>query len=71
MDLTNCNKGNHDLIPVCNCGRNSEMTVVRWCTICGCITVDVDCDGRTHKGYYLRLKAPKIYQEELNSIDKF
>jgi hypothetical protein len=63
MDLTNCRKGNHDLKVISKYGYE-EITVVRWCRICGAIVVDVDYDGITHFGYVMPMKLPEITIKE-------
>ena len=55
-----CAKGNHNLIPVFQVGSYSCSTIVRWCTCCGAVVVDMDADGRTRPGYFRELQAPDL-----------
>lgn len=38
--------------------------VVRWCPVCGAVVVDLEYDNRTYSGRVVRMKLPKITQEE-------
>lgn len=38
-------------------GYNEEH-VVRWCSECGAVVVDVDYDGRTAAGRIMKMKVP-------------
>jgi hypothetical protein len=33
--------------------------VVRWCSQCGAIVIDVDCDNRTAPGRIMKMRLPK------------
>lgn len=56
--MTTC-KGQH-LLEVVYChGPEMEETVVRWCTRCGAIVIDVDTDGRTQPGGYMAMRLPE------------
>lgn len=55
-----CARGKHNLIPVFQVGQYSCSTVVRWCTCCGAVVVDLDADGRTRPGYHRELQAPEL-----------
>ena len=59
--MTTC-KGKHDLIVVYAHGSEMEETVVRWCRLCGALTVDIDCDGRTQPGGVMAMRLPKLEQ---------
>ncbi len=52
-----CKKGNHMLEKIFESGSDMESIVVRWCSTCGSITVDMDFDGRTRPG---AMKSPLI-----------
>lgn len=56
-----CLDGNHELIVISssNEGYDSEK-VTRWCPDCGGIVVDLDYDGRTNAGYYMKMRFPTI-----------
>lgn len=58
-----CSDGFHDLIPILST-RDSSLpdlyTVVRWCTVCGAVVVDSDCDGRTYAGKIRKMQTPDI-----------
>lgn len=52
-------KCNHDLIPVyIESISRDEQNVVRWCTKCGAVVVDVDYDGRTMPGKIRKIQVP-------------
>lgn len=59
--MTTC-RGQHDLIAVYSHGPEMEETVVRWCQLCGAITVDVDYDGRTQPGGVMPMKLTQLEQ---------
>lgn len=59
-----CDGKNHDLIAVFNQntpreGPGTEL-VVRWCQICGAVVVDLDYDGRTQPGFYMKMRFPAV-----------
>ena len=37
-----------------------ETVVVRWCTECGSVVIDMDCDNRTYPGSVMQMKRPRI-----------
>ncbi|GEM_PF-3040044 len=55
-----CKAGNHKLVEIYKNGSEMEETVVRWCSDCGSITVDIDYDGRTNPGAIMKMRSPKI-----------
>lgn len=55
-----CNTGNHTLVEVARCDADDCEEVVRWCSICGAIVVDVEVGGRLMKpGGGLKMMGPK------------
>lgn len=62
-DIKECKKGNHCWVKILSDRHSWDETeaVARWCKICGCIVIDCDYDNRTNAGYYMNIKAPKIY----------
>lgn len=34
--------------------------VVRWCKVCGSVTVDLDVDNQTKKGHYMPLRTCEV-----------
>ena len=36
-----------------------EREVVRWCTRCGAVTIDVDADTRTAPGAIMEMRLPQ------------
>ena len=57
-----CTKGSHSLIVIYkedHDNENEESIVVRWCTECGAVVVDVDFDGRTAPGHIMKMRVPK------------
>lgn len=57
-----CENGNHkfEVIHSGDNGGPGGGQVVRWCVNCGSVVVDHDVDGRTHPGYYSKLRSPLI-----------
>lgn len=39
-------------------GEMDTVEVVRWCTVCGAVVVDIDYDGRTKPGAIMPLRLP-------------
>lgn len=60
-DFTKCKEGQHSLIRITSNDINSfETEIVRWCTECGAIVVDMEVDNRTFPGKYMKMKIPTI-----------
>ena len=59
-----CTNGSHQLIDIYRHGyEDEEVAVVRWCTECGAVVVDVDMDGRIAPGHIMKMRFPKsVYQ---------
>jgi len=64
--LTECKSGKHPLIRILTTQPHwdDSCEVVRWCPVCGAVTVDMECDSRTYPGRVLEMRLPKITQEE-------
>lgn len=64
--LEKCKSGKHPLTYILNSGNDGfdAYSVARWCPICGAIVVDTDYDGRVHPGGQMKMKLPRITQEE-------
>ena len=66
-----CKNGNHLLKEIfrANCydAVNSEY-VVRWCSKCGAVVVDIDCDGRTNPGAFMKMKFPMITKTNRDGV---
>lgn len=60
QSLQQCRKGNHTYKEILRSGTQSECSVARWCTVCGCVVVDTDYDGRTKPGDIMGIKAPLL-----------
>jgi len=60
--MTTC-RGRHDLEIVFRDGPEIEETVVRWCSRCGAVTVDIDSDGRTSPGTIMSMRLPDTEAE--------
>jgi hypothetical protein len=56
-------KHKHDLVEIYSKGNDMESTVVRWCTICGAIVIDVDYDGRTNPGAVMPMRFPEVIKQ--------
>lgn len=65
MSINNCKKGKHNFIDIFTryIGED-EYKVVRWCKDCGAIVIDLDVDGRTYAGYFLKCQIPKILKRK-------
>jgi hypothetical protein len=56
-----CDGKNHDLIDIVEYDINSMSSkVLRWCSTCGAIVIDVDYDGRTNPGQVMKMRFPKV-----------
>lgn len=55
-----CQKGKHSLQKIFESGNDMESSVVRWCEVCGSITIDEDYDGRTKPGAVMGMLSPSI-----------
>ena len=57
-----CMEGSHkwETIQWVSAGSNIDE-VVRWCSVCGCIVVDQESDGRL-LGQYKPIQGPKTYK---------
>lgn len=62
----NCKKGEHNLIEILSAKHSWDESeqVVRWCSYCGCVSVDLDYDDRTQSGRIMTMKAPQILIDE-------
>lgn len=58
-----CVAGTHNLKVILRDGGDAEENVVRWCVDCGAIVIDVDYDGRTNRGQYMKMKFPTLLDE--------
>lgn len=56
-----CANGKHFLegIYSTSCGMGEDY-VVRWCSMCGAVVVDIDYDGRTDPGGVMEMKFPRM-----------
>ncbi len=54
-----CKSGQHNLVIINSNGCDNEEKVVRWCKDCGAIVVDLDYDGRTNPGHYMKMRLPE------------
>lgn len=57
--MTIC-QGQHTWEAVYRHGPEMEETVVRWCSVCGAIVIDIDVDGRTQPGGVMAAKLPWV-----------
>ena len=59
--LEECKKGKHDLRFIMRQSINIlEDDVVKWCSICGCIVIDTESDGRIYPGRIMKMASPLI-----------
>ena len=60
-NFTGCKKGLHPLKTILRIPQAFDTErVVRWCPECGAIVVDMDYDGRTKPGHYMKMQLPNI-----------
>jgi hypothetical protein len=57
-----CRKGLHPLETIMSNGCDMESVTVRWCPICGSISVDQDFDGRTNPGAIRPMRRAAILE---------
>ncbi len=57
-----CRKGLHPFEKIVRYGPEQEEHVVRWCSVCGTIVIDIDVDGRTAPGNVMPARRPKILE---------
>ena len=65
--LKDCRSGKHPLQTILT-SRNDGFdaySVVRWCPVCGAVVVDLEHDNRTYPGRQVKMKLPRIIQEEV------
>lgn len=56
-----CDGKKHNLVELYRHGYAEDtVTVVRWCTECGAVVVDVDYDGRTSPGGVVPMRFPTM-----------
>lgn len=69
--LDKCNKGEHKMLNVIarpheveyeGCSE-LEWTIVRWCEICGSISVDLEHEKKTVAGGIVPIKYPELFRE--------
>lgn len=65
--IEDCKQGNHDLkIIYTKYNGQDEYEMVRWCSICGSIVVDIDIDGRIRPGGIMKMITPEYVKESCN-----
>lgn len=63
-NLSFCNKGQHEFIPILFSKKDIHPEeVVRWCPICGAIRVDSTTSGQIHRSYVKKLQLPDLAKE--------
>lgn len=58
-----CTQGRHRLVEVYRADNGFEDEVVRWCSNCGAIVVDVDYEGRVYAGQIMRMRLPELAKD--------
>jgi hypothetical protein len=61
-------KHEHDLIVIYSKGCDMESEVVRWCTVCGGVVIDIDYDGRTNPGQVMPMRFPEIAKQYMKMV---
>ena len=59
-----CDLQNHNLEEIYSKNIDGCEEVVRWCSDCGAVVVDIDYDNRTYPGGVIPMKFPKIITEK-------
>ena len=64
-----CKSGIHSLITIYKNRKGyDEEEVVRWCTKCGSVVVDIDYDNRTYPGKIVKMKIPEsLYNQKVRA----
>ena len=69
--MENCIKGKHTLTDIMSVTHWDEsQQVVRWCTVCGSVVIDVDFDGRTNPGDALKMQFSDLFKEKFEEYKK-
>ena len=69
--MENCIKGKHTLTDIMSVTHWDEsQQVVRWCTVCGSVVIDVDFDGRTKPGDALEMQFSDLFKEKFEEYKK-
>ena len=64
QELELCRTGNHKLEVIYESSEYyGAAEVVRWCSVCGSIVIDVDMDNKTIPGRIMTMKSPNIMKE--------
>lgn len=64
-----CKEGMHPLIDILSLEKSQSLDVsktIRWCSDCGAIVIDAECDGRLYPGRYMKMRMPKASKEYLH-----
>lgn len=62
----NCKNGKHPLIEMSRTSDGFTDKVVRWCPQCGAIVIDMDSDGRTYPGRYMKMQLSKLCKDKIH-----
>lgn len=60
-------KCEHKLERICSWGCDMEEKVVRWCSICGGVVIDIDFDGHTNPGQTMQMKFPLWSKQKIST----
>jgi len=59
--LKNCKAGKHSFEAIYTGSIDAiSEEVVRWCTICGSVVVDLDYDSRVKPGGVMKMRSPEV-----------
>ncbi len=65
--IEKCIKGEHTLESIESLSHwDGSEQVVRWCSVCGAVVVDMQIDNRITPGHYMPMKFPKIFTDKFN-----
>ncbi|MCI5108891.1 MAG: hypothetical protein MRY49_03550, partial [Candidatus Pacebacteria bacterium] len=63
-DLSACKSGTHEFVEILGVSDAYDTEkVVRWCTVCGSVAVDLDHDNRTSPGRVMKMRSPQVTKD--------
>ena len=63
--MENCKEGEHKLEMITALAHwDGSSQVVRWCSVCGGIVIDLQIDNTIRPGHYMKMKFPEIFKKE-------
>jgi len=63
--MEDCLNGKHTLETITALAHwDGSSQVVKWCSICGGIVIDLQIDTTVRPGHYMPMKFPEIFNEK-------